>query len=949
MAKSELSAAKALLLAVQLTAKADIPTLQTLVFQYPKTLRTDILLRILLTYLPESLNSSEYVPFLQRLVFGELVEEPDFPLPKDVFEELNELDANKQARKLHLLPLSWPNAPADAPEDSIVLFLIHRSLRIDENTGMIAQLLNLLTPFLRLSPYLRYWTISRILPLVRFNYEYYPDSASVLTIPAFEKLDNRQGVQLLLSRTGQDETEGSKAAGRDLRGLIGPWMYGDSPWKRRKVQRTSSWDVDVQAIAPLDEKVEGNHKCAGWEEVFTWLSIQATKSWKIAVEVIEQWDGPGDVDIGGLEDGTQWLDEDDQQHLERRYARAALTAAFLISEPTIEALTGVHRILNRIILLLDFDRIPALQAAGAILSPVSGLEGNGILSPTNAAHLRNGLMDEQNILTSPKETSIKFLYALLVSAYLLTKLGQPSNIRRVGELALLQNEREQRHEFMMMMSQIGDKGKGDDRYWTRTRNEILWLRNWGAEEIIENMDVVQGRGIFGQIPKDFLEAEFLKALLANNRYALARSIYETSPEQPLSGDELRSTIISGAMNAYDNATNANRTRGGIKKCDDILKAFPNTLAHTPEYDEMDHLIAVTHAIGEYRLVFKQGEPFTPVNLRVHSDPISILGKVLDQNPRSFTKINDFVTMASDMVKAGLTMRSSDNHNPLTKEELAKQLSIAEKRVISMCIDAALAEDDFETAYSFVVTRLVEVAGPAHTQTAVPESNPKGLVPESPPRVLDDWSWRAALQTGKYRRTSYTTKPTHFGNSSGNLEIRHLEQRMDCLSHALRLAPKSTLQEILNVYRRCEEELAVQIEQEAEQEEAWDAQGDDTVMPGGFAATPAKMGKASSSRGVEESPMSLFDLSRASMARAQSGFSALSMLRGQSDRAPVHSRGEASGSNSGAATPDSMSRSHETIRKRDQLRNAAVNSLASGIGWIINAPSPVAHDDESNEH
>jgi hypothetical protein len=80
-----------------------------------------------------------------------------------------------------------------------------------------------------------------------------------------------------------------------------------------------------------------------------------------------------------------------------------------------------------------------------------------------------------------------------------------------------------------------------------------------------------------------------------------------------------------------------------------LKAFPETLIESWEAKQLEHLLDVTHAIGEYRLVFKQGEPFKPVTLRVHGDPISIIGKVLDQNRRSYTKINDFVRISSGMV------------------------------------------------------------------------------------------------------------------------------------------------------------------------------------------------------------------------------------------------------------------------------------------------------------
>ena len=378
-----------------------------------------------------------------------------------------------------------------------------------------------------------------------------------------------------------------------------------------------------------------------------------------------------------------------------------------------------------------------------------------------------------------------------------------------------------------------------------------------------------------------------------------------------------------------------------------LQAFPDTLDGSLDKDQLEHLITVTHYMGAYRLVFKQGEPFKPVSLRLHGDPISIIGKILDQNSRSYTKIGDFIDMGKHMVRAGLTVRKIDGETELKPEQVMEEESVAEKRVVSMCIDAALADDDFETAYSYVVTRLKEIAGPAHARTPELERRGTGLFAEPPPKVIDDWSWRAALQAGKYRRTSQTTKPTHLGNASGNLEIRHLEQRMDCLAQALRIAPKATLQEILNVYRRCEEELESHVKQEAEQEEAWDAQGDEQVMPGGYAPTPAK--KTTSSRAVEEAPMSLFDLSRASMARAQNGFSALSMLKGNhtvQEKAQNASR-ESIDSRGSTGDASSQSTVKAPIRKRDQLKNAAVGSLASGIGWLINAP-PINRNDEEHE-
>ncbi|TVY80519.1 Protein transport protein sec39 [Lachnellula suecica] len=921
MAGSETSPAKVVLLAVQLARKADIPTLKTLIAQHPKPLHRELVLRILLSHLPETTESSKYVPLLEDLVTGEISEESDHPVDKQALDDLSEVEAQKKVRKLHLLHLKWPYAPEDDPADPFVCFLVLRALQIDDSTGLINQLPGLLGPFLHLSTYLRTWTISSVLPLVRLNYDYRPGIITLITIPEFELLDDKAGVELLLSRTGKDEARDNVPnVGRDLQGLIGPWMYGDTRWKRRKLRENSS--IQMQMLTPLDGIPVANERCIAWEEVFQWITEKAINSWKVAVGAVEQWDGPGDSDFGSYGDGVTWLDEEDQQHLERRYARAAIASAYLISEESMEALNGINRILSRIITLMDQDRIPTLQAAGALLSPVSGLEN--ILLGRNAVHLRNDLLSDQNTLTSPKGASIRHNFTL----------------RRAGELVLLQHEWEQEQELSRIMMCVDNGPKEDDKFWVRLRNEILWLRSWGAEELSEGADVnaTSGRGIFGKLSKDFVEAEILQKLLKNDRFALAKSIYETSPDRPLSKEALVQAVISAAMNAYDNATNANKTRGGVKRSFDILNAFPDSLQGSLDQVQLSQLLELTHNIGQYRLVFKQGEPFKPVTLRVHGDPISIIGKLLDQNPRSYTKINDFIDMGRTMVKAGLTVRDvTGRARPLDAEQIAEQQSIAEKRVVSMCVDAALAEDDFETGYSYVVTRLKRIAGPAQSRTPEAASQQSGLLAEVAPKTMDDWSWRAALQAGKYRRTEFTTKPTHLGNASGNPEIRHLEQRMECLAQALRLAPKATLQEIINVFRRCEEELETQTKREAEQEAAWDAQGDDQAMPGGYADTPVRRNQTTSgsSRAAEEAPMSLFDLSKASISRAQSGLAALSAARSTGGYRNPSAATRTSDDGSRVGTPDSAAIKN-TTRKRDQLKNAAVGGLATGIGWLVGA-------------
>ena len=168
--------------------------------------------------------------------------------------------------------------------------------------------------------------------------------------------------------------------------------------------------------------------------------------------------------------------------------------------------------------LLDQDPSPEIQTAASLLPPVHGLDDAGILGSKNATYLRNDLLDDSNLLTKPKGSSIELLQALALRAYLLTRAGSACTVRRAGELALLQDEREQKEEAVKMIRTINNNGpKSDDKYWIRARNEVLWLRDWGAEEYLTSAAPKQCNGVFGQVSKEFLEVEILKALLANTR------------------------------------------------------------------------------------------------------------------------------------------------------------------------------------------------------------------------------------------------------------------------------------------------------------------------------------------------------------------------------------------------------------------------------------------------
>ncbi|EJT74111.1 hypothetical protein GGTG_07959 [Gaeumannomyces tritici R3-111a-1] len=965
----DFSPPKIVLLAVHLAATADITGLTYLASKHSQILRKEILLRILLTYLPETLRSADYVPFLVELESdnpprdddGDDGEKPEAHVEFDVpsIEELPDDLAAKKVRKLRLLHLSWPEAPTEiAPDDHLSLFLLRRAYRIDEEAGLLDEVPGLFAPFLDHSAYLRTWLISVVLPLIRRNFAYYPQQPIEQTLAEFERLPDRSAVSLLLSQTGTQEDSPYDVVGRDLRGMVGPWLHNDVRWSGSK--RRGSTASSKATASPSAETGGQGGTCPGWDEMLEWLTSHASKpSWKVAVGAIEQWDGPEDADLGEYE-GLAWLQEEHQQYMERRYARAALASAYLVPEASVEALNGIHTIVTKIMTLLDEDPCPPLNTAASLLAPMAVLDGASaeILLPKNATHLRTDPLDNANPLTTPSAPAARLLHAASLSAFIMSRAGAPCTARRAAELCLLQNERDQKAEASKLLHAVANNGpKTDDKYWIRARNEIMWLRDWGTEENNETTALPgSGKGVFGQVKKEFIEVEMLKALLNNTRYSLAKSLYEDSTDQPLPRKTMQDTIFACAMSAYDNASNPNRGRGGLKKCDEIIHSFPKTVERAlPATQRLEALLRTTQGLSQYRLVLKQGEPFAPVVLRVHKDPVLIVEKVLEQNPKSYTNIQDLIDVGTSMVEAGLTVRDKAEHPALTPEQEPAQRFIAERRITAMCIDAALTEDDFETAYSYVVNRL-------------PAVSPPSAPGPSSQAAADEWSWKAALQAGKYRRTTQTVRPTHLGTGSGNPEIRHLEQRIECLSAALRIAPTATLQEILNAFRRCEEELDVAVRAEAESERAWDDAGDMQAMPGGFSAAtsgPAGVSRAAGSfssaarQQTDEAPLSLFDLSRATARAAQKNLSALSSLK----RQPANARdaSPAAGSvRSGAdhnetslvsslasLTSLSMSASSSSqgvdhsdgeprTRKRDQFREAAVGTLVSGVGWLVGA-------------
>ncbi|KAL2757143.1 hypothetical protein ACRALDRAFT_2088304, partial [Sodiomyces alcalophilus JCM 7366] len=917
-----LSPPNLLLLAVHLATNAAVGKLACLARQHHTILRKDIVFRILLAYLPETVPSSEYLPSIEALSSGAHVDCEPIDIELSIVQGLSVEAASRKIRQLRLLALCDPKSPAEVGNDSLASFLFRRAYRVDHNAGMLIQLPVLLSPFVSHNEEIHTWVVSTLLPLARRNFEYYPCHAAPYNLAEFQALSDLAAVNALLSQTGR--VGDHSVVGRDLRGLVGPWLCSRARW-------LSVLDADESlrgAAGPTDDQI-----CPGWEGVMEWLITNASKNWTVACAAIMQWNGASDINLGDFE--FTWPQQKHQSYLDRRYARAIIASAYLVPEATADALEAVHQTLVKVTELQGKGNLPSLASAAESLSAILLLNQDDVqLNPT--MYLRGYLLSESNPLTHPSPANISQLHALIVSAYLLTRAGLPTPVRRAADLAFSQDEREQRAEAAKLISVIANRNHwSDNSSWTRTRRELLWLRNWGVAPGAD----FPAMGVFGRLDGEYLEHEFLKALLVNSRYSLAKELYEDDPS-PLSLNVLRDTVLGAALSAFDHATDPGPVREGVEKCEQIITAFRKTLpASLHKRQQFEYLLKAAHSLSRYRLVSKQDEPATPVFLRMHSDPISIIAKVLEQNPNGYTRIQDLLQMAYNMVKAGLPDNhwpngsanggSSPNIYPWVEERLAS----TERRVTAMCIDAALREEDFETAYSYTVNRLTRDASSRHGLEA---------------RYREDLAWRAALQAGQYTHSSRSIPPTHLGTASGDPDIRHLQQRLECFSASLCMAPASQLQNILKSFCKCEKELDSALVEEIPR--GIDSGKENTRLHrlpeslGFTTAGAAEMMLSSSARpdastinkqAEDIMPMSLFDLSRATARAASRNLSALSSLQQSSNAGHVSLDVETIAEY--GKVGDYLDDQHrERIRKRDQLREAAMGTLATSVGWLIGA-------------
>ncbi|EDN02320.1 protein transporter Sec39 [Histoplasma capsulatum] len=844
---AELSDAHLIVFAVQLCVNGDVSALPRLQSHFHGGDNIDIFLRIILTFLPESTEPSRYTPVIESLVNGSTppAEDGNDDLDLASVGQLPTSAARKQVQRLHLLPLRYPGHAEHEPDIPLVQFLIHRAHRIDNESGLQPFIIELLEPFLHTSEYLQTWVISTALPLLRFNYEYHWENDVELSLDIIQSLDSGSAVNILLSKTESRNRGGD--VGRDLRGLVGPWMYGHASSKRRKLTQLER----SGSIAIFDNREPSSEsERDGWQEVNEWLLSTSMRDFPMAVEAVEQWSGPDDIDFGGYNKSEGLGLSNGDTQLSLNYGQAALATIYATTVATPETLDGSCRVVSRIASLLEIPGHSVLRIFENDLEPLN-LDLTCLSDIARGAILQNALLEPSNPLTFPTTQSIAFIDAILVSIRTLAGFGHAISCRAAADICLLASDEMQLSEFHSVVEALQRDHK-TGRDWKKVRLQLLWLRDWGYSDQFEKLEakLIPGHGLFWRVPLVLLEGEILKTMLNARQYEVAVEIYAN-------------TLTS-------------------------LESFGPYFPHSETFHQIRALISATHSLSLYSLTLQHGVPFQPVSIRVHHDPLSLIGKVLEQNPKAYTELDNLITIARHLVTAGFPARPRGGDEPIHNKETPsreEELLASDHRIISLSISAALEANDFDTAYSYVLTRLAPPSITSNTAIA------KG----------DDVSWRAAYNAGRHRSnvSESTNKPLQS-------QILHLSQRMELLSLALILTPSpENLPEILAVWRRCDEEMTSLRARESAEAENWDARGDSITsssktLPGGFGPSDAELDALETERakwfrtgqakrtshlagGYEEAPMGLFEVARgAAQAISKTAFP----LRGSETGSPA---------------------------------------------------------------
>lgn len=908
---SDLSANHCLLLAVRYAHDADFTSLRTLASIRQHVLPPELLLRCILTFVPDTCPPGQYISLADDISHDKLSDLDNLgDISLDAIESLTNTKASKRVKDLHLLPLAHPSFSDKEYPELLVQFIIHRAHQIDENTGLLNLVSQLILPFIERYSNLRLWYTSCVLPLLRLD-EQYPQLEKSHTLSEIELASDAEGPRIWLERhTAVNGNEGhantQSHLSWDLKCLLGPWLYGAQERRRRKLarRRRSNIDEDLNSAEHLVEQGTFS-RISSWNPTLDYLIHLAFRDFQTSSKVFEEWGGPVDVDLGGLE-GDQQIDSGTEMELLHRYVQSILAAIYRTEKHDHEAISSAYQLVFRAAHLLQLDPPPSLQAQLEDLGSLPAPSSDTTL--TKSALDPDNILEADNVLTNANEQSLLLIRRVILTSKILLDFGHSMPFSNILTIRFFFDEEDQSSLLHQIIHFLSANPKITRSEWPSTRRKLLWLWGWGGETSKDGV----GYGVFGKMKRITLEKDILEGLVSSGSYSEVVDLYiKDTSTHSLSPKDIEQVIISTTLQQYDQASNGNRTRGHMKTASDIVSQLGKYYPDSIDFRRTKALINATHGMSSYSLILQHGVPFQPVSIRVSSDPISLIEKILSQNTGSYARLQDLVSIGKSLVEAGLTdfSHKESAESFMTPKQLENAKHRVSNRIIGMAVEAALQEDDFETAYSYVVNWL-------DTSSAISSSPTANL--------NDDIAWRAALAAGKHKSSPGSLSASTSSNASSPPALRRLEQRMDLLSQALLLAPPNALPEILGAWRKCEEEMTTLLVNEAQKDASFDLSPD--AVPGAFISAPVHTRREIGRGAGEEAPMGLFDVARgAAQAFSRSAFPL-------HDAARQNARPASMISSDGGSDAEGQGR----VRRRDMVASAVTGGIASGLGWVLGA-------------
>lgn len=854
----QLSDVQVLLLAARFISDVNIDSLRILASERRDVLTQDIIYRLLITLYPTDDTARAALLTLLRSIRTDFDDVSSLDGPVDASAvNLSPEAAISEAQHLHLNPISDSSAyPIDSLYGRFVRSWAHR---LESTGGPLEAVASLIQESADGDESLSRWANTYLLPLLRLQYEYYPGAEGHITLHELERLSGLAGVRSLLQYATAHTTHYDIA--RDIDNVVALWIGGYS-----------------------DER-----PTAKWADVYTWILETSFKDFGLTADAFLTWNGPP----GEPEANLRTL--------------AHVGYAIIYANENVDRDRSV--LLRRI-----WERSTSLAGLIPLDLNDEELEISANASDLTEAFsinlLQSNLLSDTNSLTQVSKPSSDLLAGVLRTRDILESYKVNRSIPAIAKICLGASAERQKHELAALLQQI-PRLTAAEPDWHLLSKQLNWLHSWRPSS---QTATVNGASVafLGQLAVNDIDAQLLDAILATGQHQAVKQIFLASSPTSLELPEIESHIVNAIYNAYDNASNGNRNRGGVKKASDALNAFKSSFPQSPDMQAIEHLLKATHRLSFYQLVLQHGVPFRPVNIRAQKDPVSLIEKVLEQDPVAYSKLDDLVEVGRELVLSR-PLSASENEQSTNANVME-----AERRVTFLAVASALSNHDFNTAYSYITTRLLSMQRS-----------------EAPGSTGDDISWRAAYAAGRYRPP---TSP-----SSLHDQISSLSKRMELLSSALTLAPTAdSLPEILGTWRRCEEEMDGLRSTALQEERAFDT-GGSRELPGGFGLDDREWDQAETRQAVsrrnfagasstyeEEAPMGLFEMARGAASSLRKNAFPLNAAAGG------HGLKIQSRPSQDLDEDSRLEHDGDRVRKRDMVSNMVTSGLVSGMGWVLGA-------------